>query len=102
MTKLKNFIANLPLYLALFVRFISDKLFLLSFKLHITFGTESGAKLKQLDEAMKKLNEAISQQAAQGATTTTATTLKKVSNERYSKLANIIKGSNDGSGNSNG
>jgi hypothetical protein len=100
MTKLKNFIANLPLYAALFVSLTSDKLFLLSLKLHITFNTEFGAKLKELDEAVKKLKEV--QTPIQGPITVSSVAAKKASNERYSKLANIIKGSDDGSGNSNG
>jgi len=97
MNKIKKFVANLPLYPALAMRYLSDKLFVLSFRMHITFDTEAGNKLKELDAAMKKLKETLEQQvASQGPQ---AATIKRAANERYSKLANIIKGTNDGSGN---
>lgn len=100
MNKIKSFVANLPLYPALAIRYLSDKLFVLSFRMHITFGTEAGNKLKELDAAMKKLKETLEQQvASQGSQGSKVATIKIAANERYSKLANIIKGTNDGSGN---
>lgn len=91
MTKIKNFVANIPIYAGMYIRMASDALFVLGFKLHITFKTESGKKLQEIDEAMKKIAAQV-EKMGQGAT------IKKASGDaRYSKLANIIKGSGDGS-----
>ncbi len=64
--KLLNFIANSPLFLGLFFKFLSDLFFTLSFKLHITFGTEAGKKLEELDKAAKKMLKALKEAKAQG------------------------------------
>ena len=57
--KFLNIIANTPLFIALFIKFVSDLFFNLSFKLHISFGTEAGKKLEELDKAAKTMLAAI-------------------------------------------
>ncbi len=56
---MKNFIANLPLYGGLIFKLLSDFFFNLSFKLHITFKTEAGLKLVELDKAARRVVKAI-------------------------------------------
>lgn len=89
MKKIKEFLCNIPLYLAFPVRLLSDKLFLLSFRLHITFNTDAGVKIKNLEDSIKKLKELVE--------TPEQPKSNKVTSNGYSKLANIIKGKNDGS-----
>jgi hypothetical protein len=61
----RNFMANTPLFIALAFKFVSDMLFNLSFKLHITFGTEAGKKLEELDKAAKQMLQAIKESRGQ-------------------------------------
>lgn len=90
MTKIYNFVANVPIYLGMFIRFLGDFLLTIGFRLHITFRTESGKNLLAIEETMRKLSSQIEN-------TSKSTTVKKVSGERNSKLIDIIKGSNDDS-----
>lgn len=93
MNKLKNIIANIPIYIGMYIRLLSDSFFVLGFRLHITFKTESGVKLKEIDEAMKKLAEHVNK-------TGQAAVIKKAApDQRYSKLADIIKGTKNDSSN---
>jgi hypothetical protein len=90
MNKLKNIIANIPIYIGLYIRAVSDALFVLGFRTHITFKTESGLKLKEIDDTVKKLKAQVDNVAKNPAK-------KTVGEIRYSKLASIIKGTGDGS-----
>ncbi len=56
-----NFVSNVPLFFGVFFKFISDVFFNLSFKLHISFGTEAGKKLEELGKAAKTMLKAIKQ-----------------------------------------
>jgi hypothetical protein len=95
MSKLKNIVANIPIYVGMYIRELSDSFFVLGFRLHITFKTESGIKLKEIDEAMKKLKEYVNK-------TGQAAVVKKASgDQRYSKLAEIIKGNKNDSSSDN-
>jgi hypothetical protein len=67
--KFLNFVCNTPLFLGLFFKFISDLFFNLSFKLHITFGTEAGKKLEELDKAAKNMIAALKQAKEQAPVT---------------------------------
>ncbi len=93
MGKIKNFIANIPIYIGLYVRMFSDFMMTIGFRLHISLGTEAGAKLKQVEAAMKQLAEQYHKlnPQAQG----------QKAPERFSKLADIIKGNPDGSNSGN-
>lgn len=87
MNKLKNLIANIPIYIGLYIRALSDVFFVLGFRMHITFETESGVKLKEIDETVKKLKAKVEASDAPN---------KKTPDLRYSKLASIIKGPANG------
>jgi len=56
---MKNFVANIPLYIGVSIKLISDKFIDLSFKLHITFETDSGKKLVELQKAAEQYLEII-------------------------------------------
>jgi hypothetical protein len=84
-----NFIANIPIYIGLFFRVIGDKLFTVSFKLHMTFNTETGKKMKELEVQVKNLAKTMKgdQQAAG-------------SGGEDRKLINILNDANNGTTNS--
>ena len=86
MNKIKNGIANIPIYIGLRFRAISDKFFNLGFNLHIAFKTEAGVKLKEVHDAMENLKLAVKLQAQ----------ATKQQNRGDSRLADIINGDNDG------
>lgn len=81
-----SLIANLPIYLALGFKEISDGLFVVGFKLHIFFNTVAGKKLKEVDAAIKNMVEQSKQEAQKATNETTG--------DR--KLYNIINGDNNG------
>ena len=71
MEKIKNMVSNIPMVLglgvlqvALLIKKIADKLFDISFSLHVSFDTEVGKKIRVIKEQMKKHVEAL--KAAQG------------------------------------
>ena len=79
--KVLNFIANIPLFLGLGAKAVSEGLFALSFKLHMTFNTNVGKKIKEVKQYFQTLAE---QQARAG-----------LGGDNPNKLANIIKGDSE-------
>jgi hypothetical protein len=77
----RNFLCNIPLYLGLGTKLVGNTLINLSFKLHITFGTDAGKKLEKLQEATNELMKNI-KEAKQN--------LKASSGDR--KLVDILNG----------
>lgn len=82
---MKNFVANLPIYFGLVLRKISDSLFNLSFKLHITFKTEAGLKLEEINKTIAAMKDLVKTQSVP--------IQKQESPDR--KLVNILNGSNN-------
>lgn len=100
MNNIKNFICNIPLYIGLAIRALADMFFTFSFRLHITLNTDAGKQLKEIDAAVQKVKEHIKKAAETQQTGQVAVVKKAASDQRYSKLANIIKGTgNDSNGN---
>ena len=90
MKRIKNFIANLPIYAGLALRMLSDFFMTVGFRVHITLNTEAGVKLKQVESAIKKLAEDYHKAGQQKPTNS------------YNKLADIIKGNPNGSNSGSG
>lgn len=84
MSKIKNVVANAPIYVGMLLKLIADKFFNLGFNLHITFKTEAGLKLKEVNEAMEQLKHAVKLQAQ-----------AQRQGRGESKLADIILGDAD-------
>ena len=59
MSKLKNTIANLPIYVGFAFQKVSQAFYGLSIRLHITLKTEIGLKVIQAKEAMEKMAKAM-------------------------------------------
>lgn len=51
---IKNFIADIPFFIALLFKNISNLFFDFSFKLHKTFKTEAGIKMQKYEKALNK------------------------------------------------
>ena len=78
--KILTVIANLPIYLGIGLRYLSDKVIEFSFNLHILLGTDTGKQIAAAKEKLTKMAEAYqqAQQAIQNA------------GSEESKLASVI------------
>lgn len=78
MNKVKNGIANIPIYVGLGLKYLSEKSFEFSFKLHITFKTEVGAKIVVARENLLKMADAMRK-------------AQEMQRAEESKLSNVLK-----------
>lgn len=56
--KILTAIANSPIYVAIGLKYLSERLIQFSFKVHITFDTETGRKIAMAEQALRKMAEA--------------------------------------------
>lgn len=80
MSKVKNFIANIPFFIGLMFKKLSDMFYNIAFKFHVALDTEAGRKLKEISEVFKQFDNIVKTQPGQA------------KHNPDSKLATIIKG----------
>lgn len=93
MNKLKTFLGNLPIYLGLILRKLSDASIVGGLKFHVVLNTKAGKDLKKFQEDMMANLKAMKERQPEA-----QAQVKHVN--KFSKLSDIIKGTNDGSSNS--
>jgi hypothetical protein len=94
MIKFKNLVCNIPIYMGVILRHISNATIVLGLRLHITLKTDAGKNLKKYQDELKLVANELQKSTGN---TKTVSQIKTV--DRSSKLADIIKGSNNGSSN---
>lgn len=92
MNKIKNFIGNSPLLIAILFRKLSDLFISIGFRLHILLKTEKGVKFRQVELETRALIAQINGQVMAQKQGQQVASVPKSSN----KLFNAIKGSNEG------